>query len=115
VGPGASLDVVAKRRTSYTCQESNPGCPACSLVTILTELIPWASVLELGDVILSNHGKVRISVLLAIVNIFIIIIIKFIYLFSCLERTYYSRTHFVYMKFVGHNLRDFHWCCVVRC
>jgi hypothetical protein len=38
VGPVASLDVVAKRNISRPCMESNPGCPASSLITILTEL-----------------------------------------------------------------------------
>jgi hypothetical protein len=38
VNPRANLDVVAKRKSPYPCQESNPGCPAHSLVTILTEL-----------------------------------------------------------------------------
>jgi hypothetical protein len=28
VGPGAGLDAVEKRNTSYPCRELNPGCPA---------------------------------------------------------------------------------------
>jgi hypothetical protein len=38
VVPSTGLDVVAKRRIPCPGQESNPGIPACSLVTILTEL-----------------------------------------------------------------------------
>jgi hypothetical protein len=40
VGPIASLGTVAKRKISCTCWELNPGCPAYSLVTILTKLSP---------------------------------------------------------------------------
>jgi hypothetical protein len=41
VGPGASLDAVVKRKISLQCpcKESNPGRPARSIITILTELI----------------------------------------------------------------------------
>jgi len=38
VGLRGSLDAVAKRKNPCSCQESNPGHPAHSLVTILTEL-----------------------------------------------------------------------------
>jgi len=40
VDPRAGLDAVAKRIESLhrTCQESNPGRPVSSLVTVLTEL-----------------------------------------------------------------------------
>jgi hypothetical protein len=38
VGHGAGLEVVVKRRIPSACMESNPGCPALSLFTILTEL-----------------------------------------------------------------------------
>jgi hypothetical protein len=37
-GPQRSLDAMAKRKDSCPYRESNPGCPARSLVTILTEL-----------------------------------------------------------------------------
>jgi len=40
VSPRAGLDVVTKRKIPSSCQESNPGCPTHSPVTILTEL-PW--------------------------------------------------------------------------
>jgi hypothetical protein len=32
LGASQSLDAVAKRKNPYLCRESNPGCPACSLV-----------------------------------------------------------------------------------
>jgi hypothetical protein len=38
VGPRAGLDTMEKRKNPCPCQESNPGCPACSLVAIPTEL-----------------------------------------------------------------------------
>jgi hypothetical protein len=38
VGPGAVLDAVVKRKVPSSCQESNPSCPARSLVAIPTEL-----------------------------------------------------------------------------
>jgi hypothetical protein len=38
VGPSAGLDAVVKRKNPCPCQESNPGHPAHSFVTILTEL-----------------------------------------------------------------------------
>jgi hypothetical protein len=38
VGPRGGLDTVAKIKVSTPCRESNPDRPACSLVTILTEL-----------------------------------------------------------------------------
>jgi hypothetical protein len=38
VGPWAHVDAVPKRKDSCPCQESNAGCPACSLVIILAEL-----------------------------------------------------------------------------
>jgi hypothetical protein len=50
VGPRASLDAVAKRKKSYFCQESNPSCPAKSLVTILIELPGLYGL---------RHGKVK--------------------------------------------------------
>jgi hypothetical protein len=39
VGPRAGLDAVTKSKNPSACQESNPGRPAHSLVTILTELL----------------------------------------------------------------------------
>jgi len=36
MGPRADLDAVVKRKIFCTCQESNPGRPARSLVTIST-------------------------------------------------------------------------------
>jgi hypothetical protein len=39
VGSSARLDAVAKRKIPRPCRESNPGRPARSLVTILTELL----------------------------------------------------------------------------
>jgi len=38
VSPRAGLDAVAKRKILCSCWEWNPGRPARSLVTILTEL-----------------------------------------------------------------------------
>jgi len=38
VGPRAGLDAVGKRKSSYSCRQSNPGRPDRSSVTILTEL-----------------------------------------------------------------------------
>jgi hypothetical protein len=38
VGPRARLGMVVKRKIPGPCRELNPGHPACSLVTILTEL-----------------------------------------------------------------------------
>jgi len=38
MGPRAGLDAVAKRKIICPCQESKPGHPARSLVTVLTEL-----------------------------------------------------------------------------
>jgi hypothetical protein len=38
VGPSTGLDAVAKRNIPWPFRESNPSRPACSLVTILTEL-----------------------------------------------------------------------------
>jgi hypothetical protein len=38
VGPRAGLDASVKRKCLTLCRESNPGRPAPSLVTILTEL-----------------------------------------------------------------------------
>jgi hypothetical protein len=38
VGPRAGLDAEARRKILTPCRESNPGGPARSLVTILTEL-----------------------------------------------------------------------------
>jgi len=38
MGPRAGLDAVAKRKNPCSCREPNPGSPAHSLVTILTEL-----------------------------------------------------------------------------
>jgi hypothetical protein len=38
MGPRASLDMVVKRKNLCPFLESNPCCPYCSLVTILTEL-----------------------------------------------------------------------------
>jgi hypothetical protein len=40
VGPRVGLDAVAKRKKSHCCpcRESNSGRPACSLISILTEL-----------------------------------------------------------------------------
>jgi hypothetical protein len=38
VGSRAGLDAVEKRNNPSPCGKSNPGCPACSLVTIRTEL-----------------------------------------------------------------------------
>jgi hypothetical protein len=38
MGPTASLDAVAKRKSP--CRGSNPGRPARSLVTIMTEATP---------------------------------------------------------------------------
>jgi len=38
VGPEAGLDMVVKRKSPSPSQDSNPGCPACRLVTTLTEL-----------------------------------------------------------------------------
>jgi len=42
LGFRAGLDMAVKRKKFLpcTCQELNPGCPSCNLVTILTEL-PW--------------------------------------------------------------------------
>jgi hypothetical protein len=41
VGPRTGLDAVAKRKikSHYTCRELNPGRPARSIVTVLTELV----------------------------------------------------------------------------
>jgi len=36
--PRASVDVAAKRDIPSPCSESNPSHPACSLVSIVTEL-----------------------------------------------------------------------------
>jgi len=38
VGPRAELDEVVKRKSPCPCEESNPGRPDRSLVTILTEI-----------------------------------------------------------------------------
>jgi len=38
MGPRASLNTVAKTKNPFLCQELNPGCPAHSLVSILSEL-----------------------------------------------------------------------------
>jgi hypothetical protein len=38
LGPIAGLDAVANRKILSPCRESNSGCPARSLVAILTEL-----------------------------------------------------------------------------
>jgi hypothetical protein len=39
VGPRTGLDVVAKKENPCSCREWNPGRPASSSVTILTEII----------------------------------------------------------------------------
>jgi len=38
MGPRAGVDMMAKRKHPCPCWESNPGYPACSLVTTLAEL-----------------------------------------------------------------------------
>jgi uncharacterized membrane protein YgcG len=42
VGLRSGLDTVVKIKNPCPCQELNLGCPACGLVTILTEL-QWLS------------------------------------------------------------------------
>jgi len=47
--PGSvSLHVVEKRKIPCPCRESNPSCPACNLVTILTAIqapsVRWQNV-----------------------------------------------------------------------
>jgi hypothetical protein len=43
VGPRAELDEVVKRKSPCPCEESNPGRPDRSLVTILTEIFPTSN------------------------------------------------------------------------
>jgi hypothetical protein len=38
VGPRVGLDALVKGKYSSPCRESNPGLPARSIVTVLTEL-----------------------------------------------------------------------------
>jgi hypothetical protein len=40
VGPRAGLDALVRRKNSSPYREKNPGCPARSLVTVLTG-VPW--------------------------------------------------------------------------
>jgi hypothetical protein len=44
IGPRASVYMVVKRKITAPYSESNPGCPAHSSVTILTDL-PWFLIL----------------------------------------------------------------------
>jgi hypothetical protein len=47
VHPRVNIDTVVKRKTLYPCHESNPGHPAHGLVTILTELSQFQSLILL--------------------------------------------------------------------
>jgi hypothetical protein len=47
-GPRAGLDMVVRRKNPRPCQESNPYCPACSLVNILIELLQLPKILFPG-------------------------------------------------------------------
>jgi hypothetical protein len=48
-GPQSRLDAVAKKKISFSCQESNPAHPARSPITTLTELsrLPYCHNIEL--------------------------------------------------------------------
>jgi hypothetical protein len=43
VGPTASLDTVVRIKSTSPYLELNPGHPACSLVTILTQLLQFSA------------------------------------------------------------------------
>jgi hypothetical protein len=53
-GPRTSLDAVAKTRVCHPSRESSPGCPACSLVTVVTEPPGFPSTCLLGGKIHSS-------------------------------------------------------------
>jgi hypothetical protein len=49
MGPRFGLDAVVRGEIPSLCRETNPGCPACSLVPILAEL-PRCTVLAVQSV-----------------------------------------------------------------
>jgi len=46
MGPRTGIDAVAERNNLCPCPKSNPDSPACGLVTILTELLGFHSILN---------------------------------------------------------------------
>jgi len=63
MGPKVGLDVVVKRKSLFCPYwELNPGCPACSLVTILT-LSTLAQKVNLSLCLTKQHAMKMYSVL----------------------------------------------------